>query len=507
VNRKNGVTKVDYLLPELQELTSETLGVIVYQDQVLQIANKLAGYSLGEADLLRRAMGKKKPEEMAKQRDRFVSGAVARDIDRAKAEEVFDLVAKFAEYGFAKSHSAAYALITYQTAYLKANHPREYLAALLTVESGNHDKLTRYIAHAREKGIEILPPDVNESVRDFTTTEGGIRFGLAGIKNVGDGAIETIVEARAAGAGRFGSLFDFSQNVDSKRVNRRVVESLVKGGAFDSLHPNRAAVWGALDAALERGAAAQRDREIGQGSLFGGGSTRTAGPEPKLPDVAAWTDSERLGYERELLGFYVTGHPLGAVAPAMARFTDTRSSATEGKDGRDVRIGGLLTQLRETRTRKGDAMGFGTLEDLEGSFDLVIFSEPYARLRPLLKIALEPGPGQPPLPIVIVGKLEGGDPPKVLVRDALKLEDAEQKLASRLRIEVLEAEASRDRLTALRSAFASHPGDCPVLLHLRIPGESETVIALPDGCAVSPSDALLAQVNALFGRRAAEWVH
>ena len=507
VNRKNGVTRVDYLVPELEELTSETLGVIVYQDQVLQIANKLAGYSLGEADLLRRAMGKKKPEEMAKQRDRFVSGATGNNIDKAKAEKVFDLIAEFAEYGFAKSHSTAYALITYQTAYLKANHTREYLAALLTVESGNHDKLTRYIAHAREKGVEILPPDVNESVRDFTVAEGGIRFGFAGIKNVGEGAIEALIESRADDAARFVSLFDFAQRVDSRRVNRRVVESLVKGGAFDSLHPNRAAVWGALDAALERGAAVQRDREIGQESLFGASGTRSAGPEPKLPDVAPWTDRERLGYERELLGFYVTGHPLGIVAPALARFTDTRSSATEGRDGREVRIGGLLTQLRETRTRKGDAMGFGTLEDLEGSFDLVIFSEPFARLRALLKNALEPGPGQPPLPVVITGKLEAGDPPKVLVRDAIKLEDAEQKLASRLRVDVLEAEASRDRLTALRRSFASHPGDCPVLLHLRIPGESETVIALPDACAVTPSESLLAEVNALFGRRAAELVH
>jgi DNA polymerase-3 subunit alpha len=523
VNRKNGVTKVDYLLPELEELTSETLGVIVYQDQVLQIANKLAGFSLGEADLLRRAMGKKKADEMAKQRERFVSGSVKNNIDKAKAEKVFDLIAEFAEYGFAKSHSTAYALITYQTAYLKANHAREYLAALLTVESGNHDKLTRYIAHAREMGIEILPPDVNESVRDFTCKRpegarsepqasedhegGGIRFGFAGIKNVGEGAVEAIVEARAKDEGRFRSLFDFAQRVDTKRVNRRVVESLAKGGAFDSLHENRAAVWGALDAALERGAAAQRDREIGQESLFGGSSSRPAGPEPKLPDVPPWTPSERLGYERELLGFYVTGHPLGIVAPALARFTDTRSSATEGKDGRDVRIGGLLTQLRETRTRKGDAMGFGVLEDLEGAFDLVIFSEPFARLRALLKTALEPGPGQPPVPIVITGKLENGDPPKVLVRDALKLEDAEQKLATRLRIDVLETEASRDRLTALRRSFASHPGDCPVLLHLRIPGETETVIALPDACAVTPSDALLAELNALFGRRAAELVH
>ncbi|RIL07099.1 MAG: DNA polymerase III subunit alpha [Proteobacteria bacterium] len=507
VNRKNGVTRVEYLLPELEEITAETLGVIVYQDQVLQIANKLAGYSLGEADLLRRAMGKKKAEEMAKQRDRFVDGAVERGIDKADAARVFDLIAEFAEYGFAKSHSTAYALITYQTAYLKANHPREYLAALLTIESGNHDKLTRYIAHAREKGIEIKQPDVNESARDFAVAGDAIRFGLAGIKNVGEGAIEAILDARVSG-GPFRTLFDFSQRVDARRVNRRVVESLVKGGAFDSLHANRASVWGALDAALERGAAAQRDREIGQGSLFGSaGGDRPVQPDPKLPEVAAWTDRERLQYEKELLGFYVTGHPLGAVAPLLARFTDVRSSGTEGREGRDVRIGGLLTQLRETRTKSGAAMAFGTLEDLEGAFDLVIFSEPFARLRPLLKSALEPGPGQPPVPLVLSGKLEAGDPPKLLVREALPLEQAEQKLASRLRVDVLDSEASRDRLVALRRMFQGRPGDCPVLVHLRIPGESETLIALPDACAVEPAEDLVQEVNALFGRPVAEWVH
>jgi DNA polymerase-3 subunit alpha len=507
VNRKNGVTRVESMLPELEEITAETLGVIVYQDQVLQIANKLAGYSLGEADLLRRAMGKKKPEEMAKQRDRFISGAVERGIEKSAAAKVFDLIAEFAEYGFAKSHSTAYALITYQTAYCKANHPREYLAALLTIESGNHDKLARYIAHAREKGIEIAPPDVNESERDFTVAGDAIRFGLAGIKNVGAGAIEAILAARAD-AGPFTSLFDFCQRVDAKRVNRRVVESLVKCGAFDSLHASRATVWGGLDRALERGAAAQRDREIGQESLFGGlGGSRPAGPEPKLPDVPAWTDRERLQYEKELLGFYVTGHPLGAVAPLLARFTDVRATSTEGKEGRDVRAGGLLTELRETRTKSGQAMGFGKLEDLEGAFDLVIFSEPFARLRTLLKAALEPGPGQPPVPLVVSGKLEAGDPPKLLVREAIVLEEAEQKLASRLRIDLLETEASRDRLLALRAAFANHPGDCPVLLHLRIPGESETVIALPDAASVAPSEALVAEVNALVGRPAAGWVH
>jgi len=509
VNRRHGVTKVEYLLPELQELTAETLGVIVYQDQVLQIANQLAGYSLGEADLLRRAMGKKKPEEMAKQRERFVSGAAGRGVERAKAEQVFDLIAEFAGYGFPKAHSTAYALITYQTAYLKTNFPREYLAALLTVESGNHDKLARYIAHARAKAIEILPPDVNESERSFTVAGGGIRFGLAGVKNVGEGAIEAILEARRASEGgqnRFGDLFDFCQRVDARRVNRRVVESLVKCGAFDSLHANRAAVWASLDAALERGAAAQRDREIGQTSLFGGPAARSAADLPRLAEVAPWTERERLGYEKELLGFYVTGHPLAAVAPELGRFADVRASSVEGRDGREVRAGGLLTQLRETRTRGGQTMAFGTLEDLEGSFDLVVFGEPYGRLRALLKRAIEPDAGSPPLPILVTGKLELGEPPKILVRDAVALDQAEERLATRLHVAVLAEEATRDRLLGLRRALGAHRGDCPVLLHVRLPGESETVIALPESWAVEPGDALLRELDGLFGRRVAELV-
>ena len=458
-------------------------------------------------------MGKKKPEEMAKQRERFVEGAVQRGIDRSKANEVFSLMAEFAGYGFAKSHSTAYALITFQTAWLKANHPREYLAALLTVESGNHDKLARYIAHARAQGIEVLPPDVNESARDFTVATAGLRFGLAGVKNVGEGAIEAVLAARAAGreapgplghqGGRFTDVFDFAQRVDGKRVNRRVVESLVKCGAFDSLHANRAAVWGALDTALERGAAAQRDREIGQASLFGGPAASAAGETPRLADAAPWTDRERLGYEKELLGFYVTGHPLAAVAAELARFADVHAGNAAERDGREVRAGGLITGLRETRTRRGDTMAFGTLEDLEGAFDLVIFAEPYGRLRTLLKRALEPEAGSPPLPLLVSGKLEAGDPPKLLVRDAVTIEEAEGRFANRLRIEVVAAEASRDRLLALRQALGQHPGDCPVVLTVRIPGESETVIALPDAWSVEPGDGLLRALDQLFGRRVA----
>jgi DNA polymerase-3 subunit alpha len=501
VNRKHGLVPVQYLLPELEELTAETLGVIVYQDQVLQIANRLAGYSLGEADLLRRAMGKKKPEEMERQRERFLRGAAERGVDPGKAQQVFDLMAEFAGYGFAKSHATAYALITYQTAYLKANHPRAYLAALLSTESGNHDKLARYIAHAHQLGIRILPPDVNESARDFGVVEEGIRFGLAGVKNVGEGAIEAILDARRGG-GPFSGLYDFARRVDARRVNRRVVESLVKCGAFDELHPSRAAVWAGLDAALEAGAASSRDREVGQGNLFGGGSGAPA-PDPSLPDAPPWTERERLENEKEMLGFYVTGHPLSAVAAELSRFVDTRSSQIEGRQGREVRVGGILTALRETRTRRGAVMAFGALEDLDGSFDLVVFSEPYAAFGSLLKRARGEGGGGP-LPLLVSGQLEEGDPPKILVREVLELDRAEERLATRLRLRVRADEATRDRLLALRRILTEHPGECEVVLHLVIPGESETLLALPTIGGVRAGAPLLQDLTGLFGRDIAE---
>ena len=502
VSRKHGLTRIEYLLPELEELTAETLGVIVYQDQVLQIANRLAGYSLGEADLLRRAMGKKKASEMEKQRERFVEGAVQRGVDRGKAEEVFALMAEFAGYGFAKSHSTAYALITYHTAYLKANHPREYLAALLTTEAGNHDKLSRYIAHAQQLGIEVLPPSINESARDFTGVAEGIRFGLAGVKNVGEGAIESILETRASD-GEFRSLFDFASRVDGRRANRRVVESLVKCGAFDDLHENRAAVWTSLDSALEAGAATQRDREIGQESLFGAPGSDTA-PQPTLVDAPPWTDRQRLEYEKDVLGFYVTGHPLTAVSPLLERFVDTTAGNTEGKDGRDVRAGGLITSLRETRTRRGSLMAFATLEDLEGSFDLVIFAEPYARYGSLLKAPLSSEGDAGPVPLLVSGGLEDGDPPKILVRSVLALDRAEEKLGTRLRVRIGVEEATQDRLTALRRVLESQSGECAVTLHVVIPDESETVMTISAIRGVRPDATLRSRIDDLFGRTVTE---
>ncbi len=506
VGRKNGTVKTEYLHPTIVDLTEETLGVIVYQDQVLQIAQRMAGYSLGQADLLRRAMGKKKPEEMQKQYETFVQGCVGNGIDAAEAGRVFDLILEFAGYGFPKAHSTAYAYITYQTAFLKANHPAEYLASVLTIESANHDRLSRYIAHVREQGIEILPPDVCESDRDFGVVEGAIRFGLSGIKNVGAGAIEVILEARSAD-GPFESLFDFADRVDARKVNRRVVEALVKCGAFESLHSSRASVWASIDTALERAASRQRDRAVGQESLFGGLAESDGADAPKLVEAPDWGERERLAYEKELLGFYVTGHPLAAVAPLLARFTDTTALSTEGKSGREIRAGGLLTGLRETRTKRGQRMGFGQLEDLEGGFELVIFSDPFEQYAGLLRAAKDESAAdgeRGPIPLVVSGTLEEGDPPKILVRSVTRLDEAEESLSAQLRVRVQSPEVTRDRLVAFKRLLASHAGDCGVFLHVTIPGESETVLGVGGIRGVTPSVELCREVDRLFGRPVTE---
>ncbi|MDG2335793.1 MAG: DNA polymerase III subunit alpha [Myxococcota bacterium] len=504
IDRKNGAVEVKALHPSIEDLTRETLGVIVYQDQVLQIAQRMASYSLGEADLLRRAMGKKKPEEMQLQRARFIDGCQANDINNDEAAEVFDLIVEFAGYGFPKAHSAAYAFITYQTAYLKANHRPEYLAALLTIEAGNHDKLSRYIAHVRESGIEVLPPDVNDSAQDFGVVEGAIRFGFAGIKNVGEGAVLSILNAREE-EGRYTSLFDFTRRVDARKVNRRVLEALVKCGAFDSVHDNRASAWASIEMAVERAAAEQRDRAVGQESLFGALPETEWNDEPTLLDMPPWADRERLASEKELLGFYVSGHPLGEVAEELARYTDCTATATEGRDGREVRVGGLLTGLRETRTKRGKRMGFGTLEDLEGTFDLVIFSDPYDLYLDLLRTAeagAEPGDG--PIPLLVSGNLEEGEPPKILVREIMRLDEGHQRLTTYLRIRLYAKEATTDSMEALRNVLSAYPGDCEVFVHLTIPGESETIVSVGGLRGADASDALQEDIDALFGRHVAE---
>jgi len=489
VDRKLGMAKVEYFLPQFEEVTKETLGVIVYQDQVLQIANRVSGYSLGEADFLRRAMGKKKPEEMEKQRQRFISGAVERGCDARKAQALFDMIEKFAGYAFPKAHSTAYALITYQTAYLKANYPREYLAALLTIESGNLDKLGKYIGHARDRGIPVLAPEMNSSERDFTVVSEGIRFGFAGVKNVGQGAIDAILETRAAG-GPFASLFDFASRIDARRVNRRVTESLIRCGAFDFTKATRASLWQALPAALERAQRDLRDRELGQVSLFGAEAQRE---EPKVPELPEWADPELLAGEKEMLGFYVTGHPLREHARPLELFTSFRLDRVPEDPGRrrEVWIGGMLDGLRVTNTKKGDLMARATLEDLGGTLDVVFFPKTYAKFSALLQ-----GGG----PVLVKGNVAGEpERPELHADEILVLADAWNQRTSRVVVAVREEELSNERLAELRRALDLVPGTVPVSFELALAGGTAAVFDLPHH-RVRVSDALVRELDAIFGR-------
>ncbi|MGH9961650.1 MAG: DNA polymerase III subunit alpha, partial [Pyrinomonadaceae bacterium] len=390
IKRKHGERRVTYDLPELREILQETLGVIVYQEQVQQIANKLAGYSLGEGDLLRRAMGKKKPEEMAAQRQKFVSGAVARGYDEKKVTRIFDLMEQFAGYGFNKSHSAAYALLAYQTAYLKAHYPVCFMSALLTSEISNTDKIVKYINECRDMGIKILPPDINMSQLHFSPAGADIRFGLAAIRNVGANAINSILEARQKN-GKFKSIFEFCEQVDVRVVNKRVIESLIKAVALDSLGHRRSQLFAAVDKAIETAQKVQRDRELGQRGLFGliapllqDSQTSPSGQD--LPNTPEWQENLMLSYEKETLGLYISGHPLAKYAADLEGFcTATTESLLEMESGVEVSLGGILTTIKNLKTKKGDRMAVIALEDLSGALEAVIFPEPFQRYERLLK--------------------------------------------------------------------------------------------------------------------------
>src|ERR1700726_4011040 len=371
IDRKHGRKRAEYELPELKEILQETLGVIVYQEQVMQIANRLAGYSLGEADLLRRAMGKKKAEEMAQQRERFVEGAAQRKFPPKKIEKIFDLMAQFAGYGFNKSHSAAYALLAYHTAYLKTHYPVEFMAALLTSVTGSTDDVVKYINECREMGIAVEPPDMNVSDANFTPHGAAIRFGLAAVKNVGGNAIESIVAARKK-LGRFSSIFEFCENVDLRLLNKRVVESLIKSGALDSLG-RRSQLMEVLDRAMERAQKAQRDAESGQHGLFGVFQQEVmASDNDKLPNIPDWDEHARLAAEKEILGFFITGHSLDKYKDKLedlralsAQEIGAMKSSTRKDE--NIATAGIITNLRVLKSKRGDFSAQGALEDMAGS--------------------------------------------------------------------------------------------------------------------------------------------
>jgi len=518
IERKLGRRKVEYALPELEGILKETLGVIVYQEQVMQISNKLASYSLGEADLLRRSMGKKNAEAMAEQRARFMEGAAAAGHPKATAGEIFDMMEKFAGYGFNKSHSAAYALLAYQTAYLKTHYPVEFMAALLTSETSKPENVVKYIGECREMGIRVEPPDVQVSGSQFTPyvaeNSQAIRFGLAAVKNVGGNAIESILKAREEVGGRFKSIWGFCEKVDLRVMNKRVLESLIKAGALDSMG-KRGPLMAAVDKAMERAQKAQRDEAQGQSGLFGlfdEGPRAGRDSSEDLPNVADWEEGERLANEKDVLGFFVSGHPLDkyaeklrnlagviSAADALERKPPERRWGTQADPADEIQVAGMILGLRVQKSKRDQKLyAQAALEDATGKIDLICFSRDYERLSGQLKMEA---------PVLVRGVLMGDEDaaPKISVSSIVALEEVQVKLPSGVRIRINLDRATEEMLTELKSAADAAPGPGKVMLHLEKKGEYAAILE-PENMGVAADKGWVERVEELVGKGTVQMV-
>lgn len=497
VETKHGRKIAHYLLPQLEPILKETYGVIVYQEQVMKIANVLAGYSLGDADNLRRAMGKKIPEVMEKEREKFMKGAEAKEIPLDKATKIFDLMAKFAGYGFNKSHSAAYALIAYQTAYLKAHYPAAFMAALLSCDMNNTDKIVRYINECGEQNIDVLPPDINESDHDFTVINKRVRFGLAAVKNVGGSALDSIIDVRKE-EGPYRSLVDFCSRVDPRKVNRRVIESLIKAGAFDSLKLKRSQLTAIIDQAMEQAQAAQRDRDSGQLSLFSmmSNETEEKASSLHLPDIPEWDKKELLAGEKETVGFYITGHPLDDYINEIKQLTTTNiADLSQIGDSAPIRIGGLIRSFKGLKSKKGDAMAFIELEDTNSGIEVIVFPRVYAQSSHLLT---------DDEPLIIQGILQKGenDSAKVLANEITTLTDASLKYIAQTRIFLHSDQVNRPKLESLKKVMRQHHGPCPVALTLHFSKRGEADIETGEDLTITPGRPFASEINKIMGYNA-----
>ncbi|HTO77753.1 MAG TPA: DNA polymerase III subunit alpha [Thermoanaerobaculia bacterium] len=500
VRRRNGTSKVTYPLPELEPILAETLGILVYQEQVMRIASTVAGYSLAEADLLRKAIGKKKKEIMLAEGEKFVRMAVEHGTPKKKAQELWSLIEPFARYGFNKSHAVAYALVAYKTAYLKAHHPVDFLAATLSAEIGSTDGIVKVIGDCVEMGIAVLPPDINESRKNFTAVGDAIRFGLAAIKGVGEAAAEAILAERARGP--FASFSDFAFRLESHLINKRTVDALIAAGAFDSVGKGRAT----LAAASERvmGAAAQRreDAAQGQSNLFGQGTAEAGPPRDDFPETAEWSLDERLKGEKDVLGFYVTGHPLTRHAEEIARFADARVSELATRVDQNVRVAGVLTQLKRQKIKKGvnegKTMLKAFLEDTTGSVPVCVFASLYEKEGDWLAADL------PVLVKAIVR--ESGPAIELTIQEIARLEGIKERRAREIEIRVNLALADERVLSRLRESLASYPGTTPVSIRLVRPGEFEARLKAADSIRVSPSPRLTSEIRALAGEDSVQYV-
>ncbi len=493
VNTKHGKMVAKYPLPQLEPILKETYGVIVYQEQVMKIANVLANYSLGDADMLRRAMGKKIKEVMDNEKVKFMEGAKNNNIPVDKAEYIFDLMAKFAGYGFNKSHSAAYALIAYQTAYLKAHYPAEFMAALLSCDVNNTDKVVLYINECKDHEIEVLPPDINESDQDFNVVEGRVRFGLAAVKNVGGAALDSIMEERGK-EGPYTSLTDFCNRIDSRKVNRRVIESLIKSGAFDSLGSKRSQLFAILDQALEQAQSAQRDKQSGQISLFGllpEADIAKSSTIP-LPDIPEWDQKELLAAEKETVGFYITGHPLDNYRNELKEIVDNDlGTLAESKEEHPVRVGGLIRTYKEHKSKKGDQMAFLTLEDHSGSMEIIVFPSTFAECQHLLTSDD---------PVIIQGTLQTSDDrgAKIIADSVDTLINAGKKYTESASIILQSEQITRQKLEGLKRTLQEFYGSCPVALTIHFDNRGEVDIEIPPDMTIRPCQELKNSITELI---------
>ena len=502
---KHGRKQITFPFPQLESILQETYGIIVYQEQVMNIARIVGGYSLGQADILRRAMGKKKKEEMAQQKAIFKAGAKERNFDTKKAEELFDLMAKFAEYGFNKSHAVAYGLIAYQTAYLKYYYPSAFFAALLSTEMGNTDKVTAYINDAKKHGIETLPPSINESLWSFNVLGDHIRFGMGAVKTVGESAVQALIEERECN-GPFKGLIDFCKRVSSKAVNRRMIESLIKVGAFDGLEKkmNRKTMLENLELILAFAAKKQEERERGQVNLFdfaGSGEGAESVEELlNIENVEDFGQRDKLRLEVELMGIYVSGHPLDDcwdILKQMAPVNLNSVHELDGKGKRQMTLAGMISAKKELFTKKGDRMAFATLEDLTGRIDCIVFPKVFQQFEEVLKSDD---------PLVMVGQVNFDESPRKFFPEQIReLKDQANQQVVGVRVHVDTGQLNQDSLGRLRTVLLSYRGPTAVEVIMKT-AQGKAYLSLGDDFLVNPTPQMANQVNGIFSSDSIEFV-
>lgn len=493
VERKHGREPVVYLFDELEPILRETYGVILYQEQVMKIAGVLANYSMADADGLRKAMGKKIASMMEEHRKLFLKGAKENNRDLKKASELFDLMEKFGGYGFNKSHSAAYALIAYQTAYLKANFALEFIAALMTSEKGNSDAVIKYMEECRTHHIQVLPPDVNKSNAHFTVSDGCIRFGLAAVKNIGEAAIESIVENRNK-EGDFKNLYDFCERVNVGKVNKKVVEALIKCGAFDSTQNKRSQMMAILEDALDHGSRIQKEKADAQLDLFADSNmgARALVSTPMLPDIEEWEDHMRLSFEKESLGFYVSGNPLDKYEPIIQKYASVNSvSIHDSSDGRMIRMAGTIKPLKIHKTKKGDMMAFAVIEDQSGNIEVVVFPDLYAEVHMYLAaeeiVILE----------AVVQRKE--NMVKLIAEKIIPIEKASEEWANGVIIKLDAEKSSLITLEQLKTILKKYPGECPTYLNIEIDQTTPLMIKLAGDYHTASDSSFYKEIEELIG--------